>query len=187
MKVIKLGGSLLRDKSSLRQCLKTVDSCSESVVIVPGGGVFADQVRASQKQWGFDQVTAHQMALLAMQQMALLFKGIKPSLVVAEAVKSIQALNKDVVVWSPNIAELDSAGIKASWDITSDSLAAWLAHQLAATELIIVKSAKVPLHLSIQQMQEQGLVDNAFVAFTKDAGYHITLINKDGFNEHTST
>ncbi len=56
MKVVKLGGSLLDDPKALTQCLSTIEKAKEKIVIVPGGGLFADQVRAAQQQWNFNEV-----------------------------------------------------------------------------------------------------------------------------------
>lgn len=186
MIVIKLGGSLMNDAASLIQCLNVVEEIKENVVIVPGGGVFADQVRASQQQWKFDDVIAHEMAILAMKQTALLFKSIKPHFVVADTIFLIhQAVMKhSVVIWSPDATVFDVSTIEASWNVTSDSLAAWLAEQLNADELVLVKSAEIPQHLTFQQMQDKGLVDRAFVDFTQNTTYNITLLNKHQFNEY---
>ncbi|MCK5829520.1 MAG: uridylate kinase [Methylococcales bacterium] len=189
MIVIKLGGSLMTDEASLAQCLNTVENIKEKVVIVPGGGVFADQVRASQQQWNFDEVTAHKMAILAMKQMALLYKSIKPSFVVIEDVSLIYqaTMNHSAVIWSPDATVLNDSTIEASWNVTSDSLAAWLARQLNTDELILVKSADIPLDLTLQQMQDRGLVDRAFVNFTLNTNYNITLFTKHQFNEYFFT
>ena len=187
MRVIKLGGSLMTDRASLISCLNSIEQM-DKVVVVPGGGVFADQVRSAQQQWQFDDEIAHQMAILAMQQMALLFKGIKHSFVLAGNVLEIQQalLTHSVVIWSPDIHELNASAVQASWDITSDSLAAWLARQLTAKELILVKSAEIPLSLSGQQIQ-QDIVDPAFDQYTQNSSFKITLINKNSFNEYTSS
>jgi aspartokinase-like uncharacterized kinase len=187
MKVIKLGGSLINDEPALHQCLNSIErNHSDKVIIVPGGGVFADQVRLMQQQWKFDDKTAHQMAILAMQQMALLLNSIKRTFIVTHTISAINQalLDCSVVIWSPDIKELDFSGIRACWDVTSDSLAAWLAGQLSATELIIVKSAEIPLQANIQQMQEAGLLDKAFNEFTQSSSYKISIINKNKFNEY---
>ena len=177
----------MSDVVSLTHCLNTIEqkACNK-VVIVPGGGLFADQVRLAQQQWQFDDVCAHQMALLAMQQMALLLKSIKPEFVLVNRVSNIKK-NPSVIIWSPDISELNLCDVKASWDVTSDSLAAWLANQLQAEELILIKSAQVPEQQTIRQMQEQGLLDKAFSEYVKNALYKIILINKHCFNEHAFT
>jgi len=177
----------MADTDALKACLNTIEqNAKEKVVIVPGGGIFADQVRLVQKQWQFNDEIAHAMAILAMQQTALLFKSIKPSFFLANQVLTIDN-SGPVVIWSPDIEGLNSASINASWGVTSDSLAAWLATQLKADELILVKSSEIPVNIGIQQMQEQGLVDNEFPEYTKNAFYKITLLNKNSFNEHAFT
>ncbi len=179
MIIIKLGGSLCRTEA-LVDCLNAVEKNYQgrAVVIVPGGGAFADQVRLAQQHWQFDDTTAHHMALLAMQQMALLFKGLKPDFVIADSVVAIQdQLNKKIVIWSPDIIELDNAGISASWDITSDSLAAWLAKTLSATELVLIKSATIDASLSLLQLAEQQIVDKAFCDFVEQVDFKIHIVD----------
>ncbi|MDO9141521.1 MAG: uridylate kinase, partial [Methylobacter sp.] len=153
------------------------------VVIVPGGGAFADQVRLAQQHWQFDDHTAHRMALLAMQQTALMLKGLKADWGIADKVAAIytQLDRHNIVIWSPDSAELDSAGIAASWDISSDSLAAWLAYTLSANELILVKSAVIDDSLSLHQLAEQQIVDKAFCGFAEKATFTTQVINVQRF------
>jgi aspartokinase-like uncharacterized kinase len=189
MIIIKLGGSLSRS-GTLIDCLNAVEKNYQdrAVVIVPGGGGFANQVRLAQQHWQFDDTTAHQMALLAMQQMALLFKGLKPDFVIADTVVSIQdqLSRKKIVIWSPDISELDSAGIEASWDITSDSLAAWLANALSATELVLIKSAAIDASLSLLQLAEQHIVDKAFCDFVAQIDFKIRIVNAQSWDLHAN-
>jgi len=178
--IIKLGGSLSRT-DSLINCLKAVQQNYQgrAAVIVPGGGAFADQVRLAQQHWHFDDSTAHNMALLAMQQMALMFKGLKPDFAIAYSVGAIQEQlsRQKTVIWSPDISELANAGIEASWDITSDSLAAWLANTLSATELVLIKSTVIDDNLSLDQLAEQDIVDKAFCSFAAQAGFKVRIMN----------
>lgn len=179
MIVIKLGGSLSRS-DAIGNCLNAVEKNyrRRAAVIVPGGGAFADQVRLAQQHWQFDDNTAHHMALLAMQQMALLFKGLKPDFAIAHTVAAIQGLldRQKTVIWSPDIIELDNAGIESSWDITSDSLAAWLAKTLSASELILVKSTVIDSSLSLQQLAEQQIMDKAFCDFVAQAAFKTKIV-----------
>jgi aspartokinase-like uncharacterized kinase len=184
MIVVKLGGSLSHTVS-LINCLNSVERRYQgrAVVIVPGGGAFADQVRLAQQRWQFDDTTAHRMAILAMQQMALLFNGIKPDFALAGSVTDIrrQLQQQKMVIWSPDSAELDQAGIKASWDITSDSLAAWLANTLAATELVLVKSVAIDASLSLAQLAKQEIIDQGFCELVRSVIFKIRVVNQQDF------
>src|SRR5262249_33033355 len=103
MWIVKLGGSLGRDPV-LKEWLATVVKLgSGRVVIVPGGGGFADEVREQQDLWRFDDLAAHNMAVLAMAQMALMMKGICPALTLAASDSELrQAVQQArVPVWLP--------------------------------------------------------------------------------------
>lgn len=184
MIVVKLGGSLSQS-DTLVKCLNRVEQNYQgrAVVIVPGGGAFADQVRLAQNRWQFDDNTAHRMAILAMQQMALLIKGLKSDFSIVRSVTDIrkQLHRQKTVIWSPDIVELDNAAIQASWDITSDSLAAWLAKALSARELVLVKSAIIDVSLSLQQLANQNIVDKGFCDLVMQATFKIQVINQQNF------
>jgi 5-(aminomethyl)-3-furanmethanol phosphate kinase len=182
MVIIKLGGSLDASRSLL-QCLQRIEQRYPNVatVIVPGGGLFADQVRLAQQRWAFDDNIAHNMALLAMQQMALLIKGLKKNFVLAHKISSIHQQSQHTTIWSPDIHELNNAGIPANWDVTSDSLAAWLAQQLAADELVLIKSAAIDPTLSLSELIRLNIVDKAFSNFTQQAHFKITLLQAHTF------
>jgi aspartokinase-like uncharacterized kinase len=182
MIVIKLGGSL-EAAGTLAGCLAAIERkfAGKAVAIVPGGGLFADRVRAAQHHWRFDDRIAHRMALLAMQQMALLFQGLKPHWPLAGQIADLQE-RPGTQIWSPDPDELDQAGIPASWDITSDSLAAWLAGQLSAEELILVKSAGIEAGKNLMELAERQVVDRAFCAYAADARFKITIINQSTLN-----
>lgn len=183
MIIIKIGGSLSRS-DVLVDCLNTLEKNYQGrAVIVPGGGAFADQVRLAQQHWQFDDYTAHRMALLAMQQTALMIKGLKADFVVVQSVAAMhsQLDLRKTVIWLPDIVELDNAGIAASWDISSDSLAAWLANALSASELILIKSAAIDASLSLHQLAEQQIVDKAFCGFVAEAAFTTQVINVQGF------
>jgi 5-(aminomethyl)-3-furanmethanol phosphate kinase len=184
MIVVKLGGSLLK-ADTLVNCLNKLEQnyADNSVVIVPGGGAFADQVRVAQQRWQFDDIIAHRMAILAMQQMALLIKGLKSNYSITHSITDILKLvsQQKVVIWSPDIVELDNAAIKESWDITSDSLAAWLAGELSARELVLVKSTIIDKHLNLQQLTDLGIIDQGFCDFVGQGGFKISIINQSDF------
>ena len=67
MWIIKLGGSLL-SSGSLKEWLSIiVEFGAGKLVIVPGGGIFADQVRNAQQKYKFDDKTAHQIYIFDVQ------------------------------------------------------------------------------------------------------------------------
>jgi 5-(aminomethyl)-3-furanmethanol phosphate kinase len=189
MIVIKLGGSLA-GSGKLSACLDKIDQDyqDKTVVIVPGGGIFADQVRQAQQQWQFDDRTAHLMSILAMQQMALLFKALKPRFNIADSISELcgQNAQQSASIWSPDKLELDQAGIPSSWDITSDSLAAWLAKTLGADGLILVKSGNIDADLDVLKLVQQQVVDASFYEHTQHAAFKVQIVNAEEFVSQSS-
>jgi len=178
MWVVKIGGSLAADE--LLPCWLHALSCygGGEVVIVPGGGPFAEQVRISQHSWHIDDSAVHVMALLAMEQYGFLMSGIRTDLVPVECeVDMFRVLKKaGVPIWMPTFMVTNEEDIEHSWDVTSDSLAAWLARKIGASRLLLVKSVKLgERKVSARELSQQGIVDVAFPDYLRQ-GKFITMI-----------
>src|SRR5277367_6058937 len=136
--VVKLGGSFAFSKH-LRDWIETLAACAGRVVIVPGGGPFADAVRLAQPRMGFDDLTAHHMAVLAMEQYGRALVSLKRMLSTADSVDAIhrELATGRVPVWMPRRMVFGATDIGQSWDTTSDSLAAWLVGEIGADRLLL--------------------------------------------------
>jgi 5-(aminomethyl)-3-furanmethanol phosphate kinase len=164
--VFKLGGSLLKTEL-LITCLEQIQSYPGIKLIVPGGGVFADLVRSQQKQHRFDDSIAHQMALLAMHQTALIIQSLYRGK--SEGIHSLsQPMCKShVYIWYPDIHELNHLEVPNTWSVTSDSLSAIVCRQIQADGLIIFKSVIIDSESSFSELTDKGILDEAFVYFTQ--------------------
>lgn len=178
--IIKLGGSLF-GKSSLSAWLCAINEHGKgNVAIVPGGGPFADAVRLAQWQTGFDDAVAHRMALLAMEQSAWALAGMHPALVPAKTIADIEALFAGgyIPVWLPAEMALAAKDIPASWDMTSDSLAAWLAAEMGVVNLLLVKSCDAPQgQVDLEKMASQGKVDPLFPRFAGGGSVRTAILS----------
>ncbi|MDH5358768.1 MAG: delta 1-pyrroline-5-carboxylate synthetase [Gammaproteobacteria bacterium] len=163
MIVVKLGGSLYQ-KPELKLWLATLSKLSKQqpIVVVPGGGPFSDQVRAAQDLHHFSDHHAHHMAILAMAQFGTLITGIKPECQPFYFPVDKTSVPNQLSVWLPDRQLLTQPLLSHSWDVTSDSLALWLANQLSADQLIIVKHCQTYLHSSISELSKLGIIDNEF-------------------------
>ena len=73
--LLKIGGSL-EGTPLIAMALDHAVTTRRNIVIVPGGGRFADTVRANQNQHHFSDREAHRLAILAMHDMAEVFLQI---------------------------------------------------------------------------------------------------------------
>jgi len=185
MWVVKLGGSLL-GSPELPYWLETLIKISDGkVVIVPGGGVFADAVREAQQRTNVSDAVAHELALIAMDQFGLLLAGINPKLVTASSELEIaeRGWQHRAIVWLPSQMTLADDSIPRNWQVTSDSLSVWLANKISAEQLILVKSQSLerystPSSVPVRALIEDGLIDSGFADFVSGAQYQTRIVNK---------
>jgi len=109
-------------------------------VIVPGGGGFADVVREYDKTYALSHTTSHKMAILGMDQYALMLSDITPGSRLVSTVKEIEGSSKvrTVQILLPSRLMFEENPLENSWDVTSDSIAAHVANLLGAAKLILV-------------------------------------------------
>lgn len=170
--IVKLGGSLA-GSARLAGWLDALAACGGRAIIVPGGGPFADAVRAAQTTMSFDDAAAHAMALLGMEQFGQALASLRPGFHIAASVGAIRRVLRDgnVPVWGPAAMVLRTKDVPASWDVTSDSLAAWLAGRLSAKRLLLVKHGRVlESPAAAVDLAAAGVVDAAFPRFLADSG-----------------
>jgi aspartokinase-like uncharacterized kinase len=180
MWVVKLGGSLNGDPS-LPQWLRALCTLGRGrVAVAPGGGRFADQVREAQRRWGFADLTAHNMAILAMMQTALMLRALNPALEAASTEAEIRNVLRHggTALWLPVALLREHADSLTNWDVTSDSLALWLARHLNAERLVIVKSCALEPGLSLRQWGDAGVLDASFASRAEGAGFAIELMRR---------
>jgi 5-(aminomethyl)-3-furanmethanol phosphate kinase len=141
--VLKLGGSLAESRR-LTGLAEIVAGCRAPVVVVPGGGPFADGVRAAQAPLG-----------LAARH---------PRFVTAETLEEIARVlvAGAIPVWLPFALQHADDAVPADWTATSDALAARLAERMGCGAVALVKSCAVPAGETLTGLTASGIVDPVF-------------------------
>jgi aspartokinase-like uncharacterized kinase len=146
--VIKIGGGLTWVPGALdRVCLAVGQAAREwPIIVVPGGGPFADGVREFHRRMGISSDAAHWMAILAMDQYAhVLVNRIPEAILVDEPGCIREALGRGgTVVLAPSRWMRSADVLPHSWDVTSDSIAAFISGALDARRLILIKPSSTP-------------------------------------------
>lgn len=119
MIIIKLGGSLIQSaRRIMRELRDYTNSTGESILIVPGGSIFADTVRKINPS----QEAAHWMAILAMEQYGYyLADGTDVKLT-----DRVENTNETFILLPYNLLK-NNDELPHTWDVTSDTIAAWVA------------------------------------------------------------
>jgi len=173
--VVKLGGSHA-GSPHLRRWLEAIAAEAGAIVVVPGGGPFADAVRQAQALIGFDDVAAHEMAMMAMAQFGRALQSLNSSLRPAHSLAAVRRVLKErkVPVWAPE-RMARAAGLPQTWELSSDSLAGWLTQELGASRLVLVKHGRYPARVGARDLVERGVVDPLFRRFIGKNGFRVLL------------
>jgi 5-(aminomethyl)-3-furanmethanol phosphate kinase len=133
--VVKVGGGLGDDAlPGLCAALGELGR-RHPLLVVPGGAGFAGAVRAADRRFGLRATTSHRMAILGMEQFGWLLSDLIPDAVRCADLPRVHAGRTTVLL--PAALPLDQ--LPASWEVTSDSIAAWVADRVGAGRLVLVK------------------------------------------------
>ena len=180
MWIVKLGGSLNTDPL-LPDWLKLLAQLGGGrVAIVCGGGEFADEVRRAQAHWSFPDLSAHNMALLAMAQSAYLAYGLEPELQLVPSLAEVRrALHGGrTALWLPLELLTQQPAADTHWDHTSDSIALGLARQLNAERLVIVKACEIPPGATLADLSGAEVLDRRFARAALSAPFPIDVFQR---------
>ena len=184
VRVVKLGGSLLQRSDTqdrIQRWVQSLDTTDWIQVWVVGGGEWVELIREFDRQHRLTADQSHAASIAAMEVTARLVSGWFPEWQVVDSVQELtttiersgdnqrgrNSSERDPLTWNHLIwyplaslsrGELD---LPASWDVTSDSIAAWLAGRVNADELVLLKSCHRESNQPLDWIQA-GLVDRWF-------------------------
>lgn len=168
--VVKVGGGLTRTAGALDAVAAALAAAGRRhrIVVVPGGGPFADTVRAFDRGARLSADAAHWMAILGMDQYAhVLAERVQDAVLVEEPGGIAAAIGeRGVAVLAPYRWMRAADVLPHTWEATSDSVAAYVAGALDAERLVLIKPIDGPA---------ADLVDRSF-ALVLPAGLPWTAI-----------
>lgn len=190
--VIKVGGRLGRGKH-LRSLCRNVATLGlrRRLLVVPGGGVFADTVRRCDARFGLSDTAAHWMAILAMDEYGYLLSDLIPGSTVVrsleDARESADAGSVAVLLPFDLVRRIDA--LPHSWTVTADSIAAWIAGLIGARTLVLLKDRKglssrvdqgdgsSPSEATVDQLAGWKGVDGYLAQLLRGAEFDLWILN----------
>src|SRR5882724_8013868 len=143
--VVKVGGGLLGTAGAFELVIDALSAFRRGrrLVVLPGGGPFADAVRRMFKRVKIGEDAAHWMAVLGMDQYAHALAARLPEAALVDGeggiAAAVQATRLPVLAPYRWLRAADP--LPHSWEVTSDSIAAWLTGQVGARRVVLIKPA----------------------------------------------
>lgn len=166
--VLKIGGSLWDHVPGIVELMK---KSGRDLLIVPGGGQLADEVR----RLALPDEASHWMAVLAMEYFGWYISSFGP--VRTRVIRRPAG----VEVLLPYGMMQDADPLPHSWSVTSDTIAAWVAYELDA-DLILLKSVDGIMRNGlllpeVSVMVQADEVDDAFIPYLLSRGRSALIVN----------
>jgi hypothetical protein len=141
-KILKIGGSLAVYPKKLKFLCSRLNAASKkhNIIVVPGGGEFADVVRVLDERFSLSDSVSHKMAILGMDQYGFLLSDLIKNSQVINQLEQVQKIFdfRKLPVFLPSNFMLKNNPLENSWTVTSDSIAVYIANQLHIKNVILV-------------------------------------------------
>ncbi|AKB85817.1 delta 1-pyrroline-5-carboxylate synthetase [Methanococcoides methylutens MM1] len=149
--VLKIGGSLMEQADTLLNEVASHFNDRESkvkVVVVPGGGAFANVIREASRTYSLSEEASHWMAISAMEQYAYLLNDRTD----IPLIDDTEQIPDGFSILLPYRLLKENDELEHSWDVTSDTIAAWITKRIGA---MLVKATDVDGVLNGDELIEE--------------------------------
>jgi 5-(aminomethyl)-3-furanmethanol phosphate kinase len=140
--VIKVGGSLAEKPNALQVLGTELRRLAErfDFLVVPGGGKFADAIREIDVKFNLPPQVSHKMAILAMDQYGLLLSSVFPESHTCNSLAEARRIADEgaLPILLPSKLLFRKDPFAPSWDVTSDSVAAYVGVRLKVSKVVFV-------------------------------------------------
>ena len=177
MWVLKIGGSWITNPK-LKTLIRRLEKKKKGkIIIVAGGGCFADSVRFAFKKTKMSEKLANTLALKSTEIFCSYLKNINKKLYLTTDKRFKEnSLN----VWLPSVILSNEKSFKRNWDSTSDSVAAWLSDNIKADGLVFIKSLKKFEKINkLADLQKKNIIDKNTSTYLKSFKGEIKITGLD--------
>lgn len=172
MMVVKVGGSLFDHPKLGPKLAKWLTIQSETkILLVAGGGRFADAVRELDRIHKFGEEAAHWAALASLAAPTAILKAMLWPYNLPKTLEFIDCL---AFARSDDDKPLS---LPHNWQVTTDSLAARIAVVRGCKRLVLLKSLDIPKGTPWDVAAKNGWVDEHFPTIARNATFPIETVN----------
>ena len=142
--IAKLGGNIIENRKNLKSTISQFKQICEynlvqKIVIVPGGGSYANFVRMLDKKINIGDDLSHWMAIFAMNSNGITINQQYSELTCYSNLDQLKKSKKKIIIFLPYDYFYQLDDLPHSWDVTSDSITLYIAHQLGLKDCFLIK------------------------------------------------
>lgn len=157
--LFKIGGTILEDFENLNSTLSQLSKLFgkdiiQRIILIPGGGSFANFVRKIYSELKLTDEMAHWMSIISMDYNGIELGKKFPKLEVFEEYDKLKEIGKSFCIFLPYQFLKENDKLPHNWQVTSDSIALFLAKKLGFNECFLIKDVDGILNGKSQVIKE---------------------------------
>jgi aspartokinase-like uncharacterized kinase len=143
--VFKIGGRILENSNNIKSTFSQLiqlyeEKILQKIIIIPGGGSFANFVRSLDEALQIGEDLAHWIAIYSINYNGMMLNRKYPNLESIEKLKTFQDAKQMFCIFLPyNFLRKDDT-LPHNWDVTSDSIALYVANKLKLNQCFLIKN-----------------------------------------------
>lgn len=157
--IFKIGGSILEDFENLNSTISQLTYLYEKdiiqkIILIPGGGSFANFIRKIYSELKFTDELAHWMSIISMNYNGIELGKKFPKLEAFEDYGRLKDIEKTFSIFLPYQFIKENDKLPHNWQVTSDSIALFIAKKLGLKECFLIKDVDGILNKKSQVIKE---------------------------------
>jgi len=143
--VFKIGGKILENSDNIESTFSQLTQLFEKeilqkILVIPGGGSFANFVRSVDEALQIGDELAHWIAIYSMNYNGIMLNRKYPDLESIEKLKTFQDAKQMFCIFLPYSFLREDDSLPHNWDVTSDSIALYIANKLKLSQCFLIKN-----------------------------------------------
>ena len=143
--LFKIGGKILENSNNIKSTFSQLTQLYEEqilqkIIVIPGGGSFANFVRSLDEALQIGDDLAHWIAIYSMNYNGIMLHKKYPDLERIEKLKTFQDAKQMFCIFLPYSFFREDDTLPHNWDVTSDSIALYVANKLKLSRCFLIKN-----------------------------------------------
>ncbi len=142
--IFKIGGKILENPNNIESTVSQLtklyeENILQKILLIPGGGSYANFIRKTDEELKLGDELAHWMAIYSMNYNGIELNRKYPELELIEDLKDFQDSKSIFCIFLPYNYLRKNDNLPHNWDVTSDSIALYIAVQLQVNKCFLIK------------------------------------------------